>query len=162
MAGSKLTGLDEVLTRIEKMRVGTQNKHIRKALRKSMVPVRDQAKLNAKTIDDYKTASEIHKNIVIRAGKTKEKGVLKIRVGVKHGGEFWKSNKKMQRKGRGRLENPHYDALQNDTRYFWLVELGTSKTAAQPYLRPAFEQKKDEAQAIFTAELKKAILEELR
>lgn len=146
MAGSKLTGLDEVLKRMEKMRVGTKNKHIRKAMRKAMIPIRDQAKENTKKIDDQTTKEKIWRNIRIEQGKIKQNGELTTRVGVAGGAKAGGSKKR----GPG-----------GDTWYWRLVELGTSRFPATPFLRTAFEQKKDEAQAIFVAEMRKAILEEL-
>ena len=162
MARTQLKGLDEALEKMEKMRLNAQKKHARKAARKAAKTLQDAARANARKIDDPDTSAAIHKNIVIRSGKTKDKGSIKVRVGVKGGGEFWKTNKKMQRKGRGRVASPYYTPLTNDTRHFWLVEFGTAKTAAQPYLRPAFAAKKGEAEQIFTEELKKSILEDIR
>lgn len=40
---------------------------------------------------------------------------------------------------RDRLRNP---ALAGNPNYWWLVEFGTSKAPAQPFMRPAFEAKK--------------------
>lgn len=147
MAGSSLKGLDDVLKRMENMRVGTKNKHIRKALRKAMVPIRDQAKENAKGIDDPESKEKIWRNIQIQSGKTKNKGEMKYSVGVK-GGAKEKGNKK---RGPG-----------GDTFYFRFIEFGTSLIRAFPFMRLAFSQRKDEAEAIFVAELKKGIKEELR
>ena len=56
MARTTLNGLDDILKNMEGMRVGTKNKQIRKALRKALIPVRDQVKENAKKIDDPETA----------------------------------------------------------------------------------------------------------
>ncbi len=41
--------------------------------------------------------------------------------------------------------------------YGRFVEFGTSKMAARPFLRPAFDAGKDEALRIFKAEMKKAV-----
>ncbi len=147
MAGSPLKGLEDALRRMENMRVGTKNKHIRKALRKAMVPIRDQAKENAKGIDDPETKERIWRNIQIQSGKVKGKGEIKYSVGVK-GGAKEKGNKK---RGPG-----------GDTFYFRFIEFGTSLVKAFPFMRLAFSQRKNEAGAIFVAELKKGILEELR
>jgi len=46
---------------------------------------------------------------------------------------------------------------EKDAWYWWFVENGTSKMAARPFLRPAFEAKKDEAVNVFAEVLKDAV-----
>lgn len=41
--------------------------------------------------------------------------------------------------------------------YWWLVEFGTSKNPAKPFMRPAFETKKQEATEIFRRRLRQEI-----
>ena len=84
-----------------------------------------------------------------------------MRIGVKGGGEFWRSNKNVQRKGKKRQANPHYTPLPNDTRHFWLVEFGAAKTRAQPFLRPALEDNVQTATEAFADQIKKDILTDI-
>lgn len=146
MAGPNLTGLDEALRNIENLRQSTINKHVRKALRKAMVPVRDQAKDNAKQIDDPATREKVWRNIKIVSKKNKQNGDLATSVGVGGGAKKGGTAKK----GAG-----------GDTWYWRLVELGTSAFPATPFLRKAFEQKKEQATQIFITEVKNGILSEL-
>ena len=46
--------------------------------------------------------------------------------------------------------------------YWWLVEFGTSKMAARPFMRPAFETKKTQALEAFTIEMRKQLAEQFR
>jgi len=46
--------------------------------------------------------------------------------------------------------------------YWWLVEFGTSKMAARPFMRPAFEAKKSQALGAFTVEMRKQLTEQFR
>jgi len=158
MAGFQLEGLEEALKKLDEMAKNVQKKHVKKALREGAKIVQKSAKEKAQKINDPKTRADISKNIVIRAGKTPDKNSVKVRIGVKDGGQFWRKNKKVQRKGKKRQPNPHYTPLVNDTRHFWLVEFGTAKTKAQPYMRPALESNIDNATAAVTASLKKDIL----
>ncbi|MCU4539636.1 HK97 gp10 family phage protein [Acinetobacter bereziniae] len=147
MARSNLSGLEEVLERIDKLRTSTVNKEVRKALRKSMVPIRDQAKQNAKNIDDKKTKEKIWRNIKIVSKKKKSNGDITCSVGVGGGAK----------KGGTAKKGPGLD-----TWYWRFIETGTSKAPATPFLRTAFEQKKSDATDIFVLEMRKSILEEIR
>lgn len=162
MEGLSITGLDDVLKNMQDLALNVQKKHARKAARKAMVPVRDAARENAKSLDDPDTANKIWKNIVIQSGRSRDKSEVKVRVGVKGGGAFWAIHENVERKsllalGQKRQPNPNYQPVPNDSRYWWLVEFGTSKTAAQPFMRPAMEQNMAAVTEIFAAELNKNI-----
>ena len=120
MAGFVIEGLEDALRKMDEMTKNVAKKHVKKALRAAAKPVLQSAKDNAKNIDDPDTAANIAKNLVIRTGKTSDKNSAKVRIGVKGGGQFWRSNKNVQRKGKPRESNPHYTPLPNDTRHFGL------------------------------------------
>ena len=153
MAGFVIDGLEDALKKMDEMTKNVAKKHVKKALRAAAKPVLQSAKDNAKKIDDPKTSADISKNLVVRAGKTSDKNSAKVRIGVKGGGEFWRSNENVQRKGKPRQANPHYTPVENDTKHFWLVEFGTSKTRAQPYMRPALESNIQNATDAFAEKL---------
>ena len=46
--------------------------------------------------------------------------------------------------------------------YWWLVEFGTSKMAARPFMRPAFEIKKRAALDAFTVEMRRQLVEQFK
>jgi len=50
-----------------------------------------------------------------------------------------------------------YASKKHKARHWHFLEFGTVKQAAQPYLRPAFENKKEEAVKVFAAILKKDV-----
>lgn len=162
MAGSQIKGLDDVLKKMDELTKNVAKKHVKKALRAAAKPVLQSAKDNAKKIDDPNTSADISKNLVVRAGKTSDKNSEKVRIGVKGGGEFWRSNKNVQRKGKPRQSNPYYTPVENDTKHFWLVEFGTAKTKAQPYLRPALESNIQNATDEFAESLKAALVGDIR
>lgn len=163
MAGFVVEGLDDVLKKMNKMAQNVAKKHAKKAAREAAKIMQKAAKENAKKIDSTKTAEMIHKNIVIRAGKTRDKNEVKFRVGVKDGGQFWRTHKQLKRKSEEhRRKNPWYTPLPNDTRHFWLVEFGTMKTKAQPYLRPAMTANIQNMTNEFSNELKEAIYKDIK
>ena len=162
MAGFVIEGLEDALKKMDEMAKNVAKKHVKKALRKAAKPILEAAKNNAKNIDDPDTAANIAKNLVIRTGKTSDKNSAKVRIGAKGGGQFWRSNQNLQRKGKKRQANPHYTPLPNDTRHFWLVEFGTAKTRAQPYMRPALEANIQNATDTFAESLKADLMGDIR
>lgn len=162
MAGFVIDGLDDVLKKMDEMTKNVAKKHVKKALRAAAKPVLQSAKDNAKNIDDPKTSADISKNLVIRAGKTGDKNSTIVRIGVKGGGQFWRSNENVQRKGKPRQSNPHYTPVENDTKHFWLVEFGTSKSKAQPFLRPALESNIQNATDAFAEKLKVDLMGDIK
>ena len=162
MAGFEIEGLNEALKKMNEMTKNVAKKHVKKALRAAAKPVLQSAKDNAKKIDDPKTSADISKNLVIRAGKTSDKNSAKVRIGAKGGGEFWRSNENVQRKGKPRESNQHYTPVENDTKHFWLVEFGTSKTKAQPFMRPALESNIQNSTDAFAEKLKADLMGDIK
>jgi HK97 gp10 family phage protein len=54
--------------------------------------------------------------------------------------------------------NSHKSNLVDNPNYWWLVEFGTSKMPARPFLRPAFERKKAEAIEVIRASLSRGLV----
>lgn len=162
MAGFVVEGLEEAMKKLNEMTQNVSKKHVKKALRKAAKPVLEAAKKNAQNINDAGTAADISKNLVIRAGKAQDKNSAKVRVGVKGGGEFWRTHENMQRKGKPRQPNPHFTPVPNDTRHFWLVEFGTAKTKAQPFMRPALESNIQNATDTFAESLKADLMGDIK
>lgn len=136
-------GLDSILKNLQLVRESTQKKIVKKALRKGAVPIRDQAKQNARNIDDPETKEKIWRNIRIQQKKKLPKGEFGVGVGVAGGG-------KSGGKGPGL-----------DTYYWWFKEFGTSTVAADPFMRTAFESKKAESEQIVAQEMMSGIYQEL-
>ena len=108
---------------------------IRRGLRKSANIIRDQAKINAQRIDDPETASQIYKNIATAAGGKKREqhaGGIMMRVGVMGGAKPLKKGTETGLSG-------------GNTTHWRLIEFGTSIARAQPFMRPAMNEKAQEA-----------------
>jgi len=142
-----LTGIDELLGKLDAVTYDVKRKGGRFALRKAAQIVVDKAKRNAERIDDPGTGRAIADNIAMRwNGRLfKRTGDLGFRVGVLTG-----STKNLQ------PGNP--DTGQGGaTPHAMLVELGTSKARAQPYMRPAMENSINEITNEFLSQYDKAL-----
>lgn len=123
-----LTGLDEVLQKLETVQHETQYKAGRFALRKAANVVRDTIKRGAERLDDPTTAEDVSKNIAIRwSGKQfRRTGDLAFRVGVLGGA------RQQEQKGA---------AAPGGHTYYWrFLEFGTSKMPARPFVRTALSE----------------------
>lgn len=113
-------------------------KWVMRALHDGARVIRDEAKRLApvlRVLDPRRTPGELRGSIVEHASRT-EYGTVYVRVRTRgyifaDGLDSSKNKKSSSRRG-----NPNY---------WWLVEYGTSKAPAQPFLRPAFEAKKGAA-----------------
>lgn len=142
-----LVGIEELIGKLEAVSYDVKRKGGRFALRKAAHIVVAKAKQNAQRIDDPGTGRSIANNIALRwNGRLfKRTGDLGFRIGVLTG-----STRNLQ------PGNPD-TGVGGATPHAMLVELGTSKAGAQPYLRPALENHIGEVTAEFVTEYEKAI-----
>lgn len=122
----------------------------RGALARGAKIIRDEARLNAP-----KDSGELAKNIVMkRDTKPRQSGVgERYTVGVRGGSKRYANTKRNVRKGRAGAE---YKTAGNT--YYWrFKEFGTEKMKAEPFLRPAFESKKQQALSVIAETLRKGI-----
>ena len=148
----KINGLDELQAKLKSVSEDTQNKGGRFALRKAAQVIQAKAKQNAERVNDPATPKEIAKNIAIRwSGKHfKSTGELMFRVGVLGGAKgFAAASGEVKGRGKG---NPG-----GDTYYWRFLEFGTSKIAAQPFLRDSIASKQSEAISEFVNQYNIAI-----
>lgn len=141
-------GLAQLQKRLKELSPKIQKKVARRAVRMGANVIRDAARSNAKRLDDPATSNSIAKNIATqesqRLGK-KEGGVV-FRVGVK-GGSKSKKGKEVGAKGNAG----------GDTWYWRLIEFGTVKMRAQPFMRPAMSSNTDKAIQKIQQELKNGL-----
>lgn len=143
----KLIGMNEVLGRLDSISHDAKYKGGRFALRKAANLVRDKARANAAQLDDPSSDENIAKNIVVRwSGRTfKSTGDLKFRVGVMGGAG-------------GRAKGAAYDSLPGkDTRHWRMLEFGTSKMRARPFMRRALSENTSQAIDEFARHFEPAI-----
>ena len=146
----QIEGLGDVTAKMRELSNPKKQKNAAtRSARKAMAVVRKAAVANAKAIDDPQTAERIWKNIITKAGKSKNKGDVMMRVGVRGGAV----------KPNG--ENQGANNPGGETYHFRFVEFGTSKMRAQPFLRPAFNNNIEAAQSMFVEDFKAQLDKEL-
>lgn len=151
----KMTGLDGVLGVLRKLPPEVVSKRggpVRAALRKGALVIQQQAKANlqAVTADATSAAARystglLEKNLVITRGKKPsgsngERFLVRVRA------------KRYQERKDGDTGKPV-----TTRKTASLLEYGSSQQQPEPWLRPAFEAKKQEALGAVETELKKSI-----
>lgn len=123
----KLTGAENLVEKFRKLPQELQRQIVVPAGMDAMRIVLASAKKRASYVDDKETSNYIADNITIAEDKAffDETGSTKISVGVR---------KRKRGVGGG------------NTYYWWFVELGTSRSRAQPFMRNALAQN---TQAVF-------------
>ncbi|EMJ9286688.1 TPA: HK97-gp10 family putative phage morphogenesis protein [Klebsiella oxytoca] len=140
----KLTGVDELLGKLESITDDMKRKGGRAALRKAANVIANRAKANARRLDDPETGRSIADNIAVRwnGREFKRTGNLGFRIGVLHGAVLKR----------------HPDKAKNAPTPHWrLLEFGTENMRAQPIMRPAAENGAEEAMNTFVEEYGKSI-----
>jgi len=139
-----ILGLDSLLGKLSEVSVDVRRKGGRAALRKASQVVVQKAKAGAERIDDKATGRSISDNIALRwNGRLfKRTGDLGFRIGVLHGAVL---------KDGGDLSS------NAPTPHWRLIEFGTEKMPAAPFMRPALADSISEVTNTFVTEYEKAI-----
>ncbi|MDH2184791.1 HK97 gp10 family phage protein [Pseudomonas sp. GD03651] len=139
-----ILGLDGLLGKLSAVSVDVRHKGGRAALRKAAQVVVRKAKEGAERIDDKATGRSISDNIALRwNGRLfKRTGDLGFRIGVLHGAVL---------KDGGDLSS------NAPTPHWRLIEFGTEKMPAAPFMRPALADSISEVTNTFVTEYEKAI-----
>lgn len=141
-----MEGLEELQRKLRALGSDSKAKVIaRKSSSEAMKLLKEQAKSNAKTATK---SNNIAKNIGYKPLKINKKGAVMVSMGVYKGSDFWSMHKKMIRGGK-KVKNPNYKPNIGQTPYWWFIELGTKGRKATPFLRPALDQKSEQAIKIF-------------
>ena len=133
----KVHGLQELNKKLKRMPIALANKHLNRATSQAATLVQKSAKTKVPVL-----TGTILRNIKKRKQRTRNKFNATTGVGVIS-----------DRSGRG---------TGTDAFYWTFVEFGTSKMAAQPFIRPAFEENKQRAVNKIKDVLVKAIEREAR
>lgn len=139
-----LIGLDGLLGKLDSVKQDVKFKGGRFALRKAAQLIADKAKEGAKRVDDPSTGRSIADNIALRwNGRLfKRTGDLGFRVGVRHGAV---------------LKNGGDTSTNAPTPHWRLLEFGTEKMQAHPFMRSALADNISAATSTFISEYEKAI-----
>jgi len=140
MVDVKVSGINEILKKLKKLPIVMQKRVVTGAIRASAAAINKEAKLNVP-----KDEGDLKKSLSVIKRKTKDKNIIYFSVVPKT---------KLLHKIQDAKGERHYN-------YGGLVEFGSSKMSARPYLRPAFESKGAEAISIAKAYMKKRIDKEI-
>lgn len=141
-----LTGVDELSAKLKRLPLEVKGKPGRRALGKAVTLVARAARQNAERVDDPETGRRIRDNIGrrFRSKHFRSTGDLMISVGV------------LTNRGRIPKGNPD-EGPKGNTPHWHLVELGTEKARAQPFLRPALSENVNPAINKFAEEMNKEL-----
>lgn len=118
-----------IIQRLRQLPPKLRKKGLRRAARVAMKVVLEEARATARTFDDPNTPQEIWKLIVIREARIRESGI-RMRVGIAGGAKAQRAK---------------------DHPWYWrLLELGTERMRARPFLRPALENNSQTVAERFT------------
>lgn len=142
-----LVGVDELIGKLDSIKQDVRKKGGRFALRKAANIVRNKAKANAMALDDSATGRSIADNIDLRfSSRTfKQSGDLKFRIGVKQGAKL---------AGKGEAIDTGTGGA---TPHWRLLEFGTEKMRARPFMRNALADSIAEVTNEFVAQYDKAL-----
>lgn len=146
-----IEGMDEVLKKLQRLDAMHQRRALRSGVTKAAAVVRKKARENAKAVDDPKTEEQIFRNVSAKAWRMrKNRPYLGSSVGVLGGAKSPATNVG-EIKGKGK-DNPG-----GDTWYWRLLEFGTARTAAKPFLSTALTSEEKKAIAAMKDGAEKAI-----
>lgn len=147
-----IIGLEDLRAKLQEISKDMQFKGGRFALRKAAQLIRDAAKQNALAVDDPQSEDKISDNIAERwnGRLNKQTGDLGFRIGVLGGA----------------VTSDKYASVGSlpgkDTRHWRLIEFGTSKVAARPFMRPALSDNIGTATDTFVREYSRAVERAIR
>ncbi|HEY8355166.1 MAG TPA: HK97-gp10 family putative phage morphogenesis protein [Methylophilaceae bacterium] len=142
----ELQGFDKVIAKLKQLPVQIRGKAGRSALGSAARIVTKDAKSRALNVDDKDTGRKIADNIVqrFRTRYFRQTGDLMVSVGVgTENGRIPKGNPDTGPKG----NTPHWH----------LIELGTERAKAQPFLQPALQGNIPAVQDMFAKKLDQQI-----
>lgn len=140
----ELIGDKKLIKKLKALSAATAKKVVRPAIEKAVKVVAKEAKRLAP-----EQTKLLKKSIGQRVKTYKHSGAIVGIIGPRTG-----FKKEVIVDGKGEVRNP--------TKYAHLVELGTSKRAAQPFLRPALENKRSAALAILRSDIAKNIDKQIK
>lgn len=152
-----LEGIEELLAKLETVKMEPRRKGARFAMRKAANIVRDAAQARAAQLDDPQSPENIADNIAIQfaARHFRQTGDPMMRVGVR-GGAKGHAAAVGELRGRG-SGNPG-----GDTFHWRFLEFGTQNMAARPFMRPAMDESIGPATSAFVTEFDKSLTRAIR
>lgn len=143
-----VAGLDELRKKLRELPDKIAKKHLRAAVAAGAKVIRDDARTRVPVDTGLLRRSVIQKWIREQSGNTRQTFYV-----------LWRRGKKYQavkKKSKGKVLVVNQDAF-----YGLFVEFGTAKMAARPFMRPAFEMRKQDALQAIANKLREALRTEV-
>jgi len=136
----QIAGLDEINTSLRQLKAATARNVVKRALTNAVKPVRDRAQANAPV-----ATGQLRSSISIVGGFVNNTGKAEYAAVLRKGGskEEARSALRDARRNAGGSGRTIRVQVVASARYSSLVEFGTKKAAAQPFMRPAFDATKE-------------------
>lgn len=147
-----LVGVNQLVSTLNTLKDDVKRKGGRFALRKAANLVAERIRANAERLDDAETGRNIADNVAVRwnGREFKRNGNLGFRVGILQGAVLPKGGEPA-------------DTSQGAATPHWrLLEFGTEKMPAQPFVRPAAENNVGEIVNEFITQYEKALTRAIR
>lgn len=135
-----ISGMAELAKTLGGLAANVQRNALRKAVSSGAAIIRNEARAIA-PVD----TGEMRRDVQMKRERTADSQIATYAVYVRSG-------KKSRLAGKAR-------GVERDSFYWRFVEFGTSKMAARPFMRPAFEAKKNEAAEMIRDTLRQRIAE---
>lgn len=163
----ELKGLEDVRKALRALPSAVGDKATKSALRAAAKVIEDEVRANAQTIDDPTTRERIAANVTLRFSSQhfKRTGDPMFRVGILGGAQAPETAAKERKRRRagstslqdlGEIAGKGKGNPGGDTWYWRLIEFGTSKMGARPFIRPAMN-KGNAALAAFAATMRRTL-----
>ncbi|MFG0496907.1 HK97-gp10 family putative phage morphogenesis protein [Pseudomonas sp. YQ_13] len=151
----KITGADQLAGKLSSIKDDIRRKGGRAALRKAAQIVEKAAIEQAKKLDDAKTPNKIWEHITVQWSnkRFRRTGDLMFRIGVEGGARQYANTADNRRAGR---VGKSYE-LSSIVWYWRLLEFGTERIRATPFMRPALTESIAEVTNTFVSEYDKSI-----
>jgi HK97 gp10 family phage protein len=131
-----LRGTRSLIRRLREFPPKLRQKGLRRAARVAMKIVLDDARAAARAFDDPNTPQTIWKLIIIKEARMRESGT-RMRIGIAGGAKSQRAK---------------------DFPWYWrLIEFGTERMRARPFLRPALENNAQAVAERFAQQLNKEV-----
>jgi HK97 gp10 family phage protein len=129
----EITGADEIIKALDELGPKVEKKILRKAVRKGLKPLLDEAKARAP-----EDTGKLKQSLTIRAAKSRKRGTIALEV------------------------RPNERKFDGEFYYPAVVEYGRSDLEPNPFMAESFKAKADEAKDVALEEIKRGIDEIVR
>ena len=131
----QIRGVEQISASLSRLERRTRTKYVRKAVRRGANLIRDEARLRVR-----KRSGALESRIVSSSDRSRDRSIIKAKVHVRGGPAAVKYHKRLGRTNEQGLVTKRI----LPRRYAHLIEFGSKRAPAYPFMRPAVDFKKGE------------------